>query len=137
MARSMLLNSIYKWPDHVTLDLWPFAVSMAADTYNNTPRRDNNGLTPNEAFSGVKDTDTKGRLKAFHTFGCPVFVLEKNLQDGNKIPRWDPRSRQGIYLGHSSYHASSVALVMNLHTMNVSCQYHVVFDDEFTTVDLQ
>ena len=60
MAKSMLLNAIYKWPYHVTLDIWLFAVNMAADIQNNTFRRDNNGLTPNKAFSGVKDTDTKG-----------------------------------------------------------------------------
>ena len=47
------------------LDLWPFSVSMAADIYNITPRRDNNGLTPNEAFSSVKDTTQKEDKKHF------------------------------------------------------------------------
>ena len=52
----------------------------------------------------------------------------------NKSPKWDPRSRVGIYLGHSPTHAGSVALVLNPKTLYVSPQYHVVFDDHFTTV---
>ena len=37
-------------------------------------------------------------------------------------------------MGHSPFHAGSVALVFNPTTGHVSPQYHVVFDDEFTTV---
>eukprot|EP00957_Ditylum_brightwellii_P175236 13340828-Ditylum_brightwellii.AAC.1 len=49
-------------------------------------------------------------------------------------PTWDPKARAGIYLGHSSFHAGNVALVLNLQTGHVSLQYHVDFDDEFSTV---
>ena len=38
------------------------------------------------------------------------------------------------YLGRSPSHASNVALVLNPKTGLVSPQYHVVFDDDFTTV---
>ena len=38
-------------------------------------------------------------------------------------------------LGHSPTHAGSVAMVLNLKTGHVSCQYHVVFDDTFSTVE--
>ncbi len=38
------------------------------------------------------------------------------------------------YLGHSPFHAGSVALVFNPQTARVSPQYHVIFDDDFTTV---
>ena len=40
----------------------------------------------------------------------------------------------GIYVGRSPFHAGSVALVLNPRTGHVSPQYHVVFDDDFTTV---
>ena len=40
----------------------------------------------------------------------------------------------GIYLGRSPAHAGNVALVLNPKTGLVSPQYHVVFDDDFTTV---
>ena len=39
----------------------------------------------------------------------------------------------GQFLGRSREHSSSVALVRNLNTGAVSAQFHVVFDDHFTT----
>ena len=71
----------------------------------------------------------------FHVFGSPTFVLEAKLQSGVAgVPKWDPRSRLGIYVGHSPSHAGSVALVLNPKTGHVSPQYHIIFDDNFTTV---
>ena len=64
-----------------------------------------------------------------------MFILEGHNQPGGiGKPKWDPRSHTEIYLGHSPYHTSSVALVMNTKTGLLSPQFHVVFDDEFTTV---
>ncbi len=40
----------------------------------------------------------------------------------------------GIYVGRSQHHAGNVALVLNPKTGLVSPQFHVVFDDDFTTV---
>ena len=45
--------------------------------------------------------------------------------------KWEQRARIGIYLGHSPFHAGSVALVLNPRTGLVSPQFHVVFDDNF------
>ena len=125
---TMLLHAMHKWPDVITMDLWPYALKLAADLHNVTPG--SSGLSPAEISAGAKD---KNRLKDFHTFGCPVFVLEARLQAGHKIPKWEPRSRMAIYLGHSPQHASSVPLVMNIKTGHVSPQYHIVYDDHFTT----
>ena len=50
------------------------------------------------------------------------------------VPKWEPRSRLGIYVGHSPSHAGSVALVLNPKPGLVSPQYHVIYDDQFTTV---
>ena len=46
---------------------------------------------------------------------------------------WEPRSRIGVHLGHSHFHAGSVALVFNPTTGHVSSQYHIVIDDDFST----
>ena len=75
-------------------------------------------------------------VKTHHTLFCPVYVLDSRLQSagGPGPPKWEPRSRIGVYLGHSPFHAGSVALVFNPSTGRVSPQYHVVFDDEFSTV---
>jgi hypothetical protein len=60
--------------------------------------------------------------------------LGTKLQDGQKIPKWDPRSRHGMFVGVSHAHSSNVGRILNLRTGNVSSQYHVVYDDLFTTV---
>ena len=52
-----------------------------------------------------------------------------------KIPKWDPRSRRGVNMGFSEIHSTQVGLVLNLLTVSISPQYHVVFDDMLSTVD--
>ena len=65
--------------------------------------------------------------------GLSCVCVGTKAQSG-KSPKWDPKARVGIYLGHSPCHAGSVALVLNPRTLHVSPQYHVVFDDNFSTV---
>jgi hypothetical protein len=50
------------------------------------------------------------------------------------IPKWEPQACMGIYVGWSPSHASNVALVLNPRTGHILPQFHVVFDDDFTTV---
>lgn len=116
-ARTMLLHAMEHWSEAVTVEHWPFAFKMAVDIHNVTP--------------GQKACPD--RLLDFHTFGCPVFVLDPSLQQGNKIPKWRHRARQAVYLGHSPRHAQTVPVVLNLNTGLCLPQYHVVFDDHFTT----
>ena len=63
-------------------------------------------------------------------------MLDARLQSagGAGPPKWEPRSRIVVYLGHLPFHAGSVALVCNSTTGRVSPQYHVVFDDDLSTV---
>ncbi len=68
----MLLHAMRSWPEIITKDLWPFALKLAVDIHISTPGP--SGLSPDEIFSGQKST--KNRLTDFHTFGCPVFVLD-------------------------------------------------------------
>ena len=89
-------------------------------------------MSPLELFSGIDEEIT---CNDFHTWGCPVFVLDEANQSGlTGTPKWEPRARAGVYLGHSPSHAGNVALVLNLQTGHVSPQYHLVFDDDFSTV---
>ena len=69
-----------------------------------------------------------------HVWGCPTYVLDPMLQQGKKLPCWQPRSHQGMFLGLSPKHSSDVPLILNLQTGSISPQYHVVFDDMFSTV---
>ena len=63
-----------------------------------------------------------------------MFVLDPKLQNGQKLPKWNHRSRLGQFLGFLDEQSSLVALVQNLITNYVSPQYHLVFDDLFQTV---
>ena len=51
------------------------------------------------------------------------------------IPKLEQRSQVGVYLGYSPSHVINVALVLNLKTGHISPQYHLVFDDGFSTVN--
>ena len=90
--------------------------------------------TPEMKFSKTIGSST--RLSHFHTFGCPVYILDAILKSvcGGGPPKCDPRYHLGIYLGHSPSHAGSVALIMNPKTGLVSTQFHLVFDENFETV---
>jgi hypothetical protein len=112
--------------------LWPFAVKAAIERLNYL-NFDLEGRTPASKFYGTEEKAFNAN--EFHTFGCPSFVLDSRLQSGAiGPPKWDPRARVGIYLGHSPFHAGSVSLVLNPQTGHVSPQYHVTFDDSFVTI---
>ena len=69
-----------------------------------------------------------------HVWGCPVYVLSPILQSGNKIPHWEPRSKLGVFCGLSTIHSSEVPQVLNQTTGGITTQFHVVFNDLFSTV---
>ena len=129
-ARTLLVSANQTWPEAVKLALWPFALKEAERVFNEL-RIDDDGLTPIQRFARCRQ---KVELKHEHPLFCPVFALDASLQGESKLPRWDPRSRAGVYLGRSKHHASNVALVLHLETGNVSPQYHLTFDDKFSTV---
>ena len=132
-ARTLLLHGMRHWPQMVDTMFWPFAMKAMAERMN-TLHVDSDGNTPESIMYGV-ELETLP-VRNFHTLFCPVYVLDHCLQSagGPGPPKWEPRSRIGVYLGHSPFHAGSVALVFNPKTARVSPQYHVVFDDDFTTV---
>jgi len=127
-ARTMLINAMLSWPGIIHENLWPFAVQLAVDLHNNTPT--SAGLSPIKIFSGSKQSTPSS---AFHPFGCPIYVLKSTLHQNLKIPRWKPRSRVGVYVGFSPHHASSVPLILSTTKGLISPQFHVVFDDNFST----
>ena len=129
-ARAMLLHAAIHWKDGVSSNLWPMAVQYAAYQYNHLPN--STGHAPADLFTG--STFPRHKLFQMHTWGCPVYVLDPKLQQGKKLPRWDPRARRGMFVGFSSVHSSDVPLVLNLQTGHISPQFHVVFDDDFSTV---
>ena len=131
MSRTMLLHSAIHWSEVADATLWPLSVRLATYLYNRVTTNDS-GLSPHDLW-----TRTRYSFKDLHeiqVFGCPVYVLDKKLSDGKKIPRWKTRAERYMYVGRSERHAGSAPLVLNLRTGNISAQWNVVFDNWFTTV---
>ena len=131
-ARKMLLHAKSRWPEAITVNLWPYALRAAQDQINLIPNN-LHGESYEESFTGVQ---VSAKAKNFRTFGCPVYALNNNLQSGSKIGKWEPRARMGINLGFSPRHARNVSLVLSLETGLVSPQFHVRHDDLFESVRL-
>jgi hypothetical protein len=129
MARAMILHSRIHWKNGCVSSLWTMAVSYAAHIHNNTPR---NGICPADVFTGANVP--RHRLLYYRVWGCPMYVLDPKVQAGKKLPRWEPRSRCGMFIVISSQHTSKVPQVLNLINGSITTQYQVVFNDLFSTV---
>jgi len=127
-ARAMLAHASHRNPA-VTAHLWPYALRHASYTRRILPRN-GHSKSPEEFFTGAPVRPT---TKYLHPFGCPVYVLQAALQSGGTQPKWNDRSRVGVYLGHSAQHAPSVALILNPTTGYVSPQFHCIYDNKFDT----
>jgi Reverse transcriptase (RNA-dependent DNA polymerase)/GAG-pre-integrase domain len=130
ITRTSLLQASMLWSDAINSHLWSYAIRKACDDINNVPHHTKE-KSPLEIFSGV---NVMPNINNNHPFGCPVFLLEDQLQSGHKIPKWDARSRMGIYLGPSIHHARNIGLVLNLSTACESPAFHTKYDETFTTV---
>ena len=91
------------------------------------------GVSLNEVWSQTRSSNDN--LRQAHVWGCPVYVLEAELQYDKKTPQWDPRAHLGMFVGFSPVHSSLVLLVLNVWTGKISPQYHIVFNDKFSTVN--
>jgi transposase InsO family protein len=126
-ATTLLLHAQRRWPDAINTDLRPYAIRCANETRNTCPTKASN-ISPLNRFC---QSDKRPPYRHQHHFGCPVYVLNKDIQDGKKERKWTDRTRIGINLGPSPRHASAVALILNLNTGLVSPQFHCQYDDLF------
>jgi hypothetical protein len=78
-ARSMLNHAISRWEKTITAELWPFAIQHAKR------RSRDYDLSPWEQFTGesykLNQTD-------MHPLFCPVYVLDRRMQEGTSPPKW-------------------------------------------------
>ena len=71
----------------------------------------------NKKFAGV---DLQISPTDYHTWGCPVLVLESPLNGGLAgIPKWEPRASNGFYLVHFLFRSGSVDLLLNTRTGHI------------------
>ena len=131
IARTMMMHQAIHWPEAASTTLWPLAVNHAVFLFNHMPSP-TTGLSPHDLLS--KTRWPQSELANAQVWGCPVYVLDKTMQDGKKLPRWKPRSTRQVYVGMSKKHASSVPLCLNPQTGAITSQFHIVFDPTFTTI---
>jgi hypothetical protein len=124
MTRTSLLQGMTQWKDAITTNLWPYALRKACDDLNKVPHHTKT-RSPLEIFLGVHVLPV---INNNHPFGCPVFVFLE------KAAKRDIRSRMGIYLGPSLYHAGNVGLILRLTTGLVLPSYNTKYDDNFVIV---
>ena len=111
-------------------NLWPMDTSYDTYIYDHTPNAKE--IATADLFTGTKLHHHN--LEYIHVWGCPVYVLETTLQKGRKLPKRHPQSCCGIFTGLSPNHSSDVPLVFNPDNGHIYTQFHMIFDDHFSTV---
>ena len=87
-ARTMMLHQALMWPAHFDMRLWTFALEHAAYIWNlllDARFHVDRGISLIEIYTSSK-LDTI-HLWNENTWGCPAYVLEPRVQDGEKIPK--------------------------------------------------
>ena len=87
-AQTSMLYAMNKWKKMILICLWPYAMQHSNDVANSTPRKGEDE-SPVEKFSGVS---VRPKLRHFHAFGCPTYVLDNALQSGQGVPKWKQRA---------------------------------------------
>jgi hypothetical protein len=86
--------------------LWQFSLKEAAFWLNRLSLRSDGRSCEATFFNIDKDLNPT----TLQVFRSPCFVLDSRLKSGIAgPPKWEPRSRLEIYVGHSPSHAGPVA----------------------------
>ena len=111
------------WPQMIDMMFWPFAFKAAAERHNQLSLTAS-GQMPLSILHNVPIKNIP--VKTFHTLFCPVYVLDSQAQSAGDPgpPKWEPHSCIGVYLGHSPFHAGSLALVFNPRTGG--CPHNII-----------
>lgn len=99
--------------------------------FHNASLRRGYSATPYKLFTGQ---EAPWSISDFRGFGCPAYVLHKHLQDGDNYNKGRSRCWQGIYIGPSTCHVSNIPLIYNPTTTHIFPQFHVTYDEGFTSV---
>lgn len=126
MPRASGLKRFQPIYGHMQCEWW-----MRWTTSHPTCMSDNKWCSSMELFANIR---VASNPKHWQHFGCPTYVLDANLQSGKPFHKWMQWSRLHIYLGWSTQHARSVALVLNVHTGLMSPQFHIEANMAFDTI---
>ena len=86
--------------------------------------------SPNKEFSQLESDLV---MRHFHTFGCPAYVQDSELQAGQKWSKhkWEDQAKVSINLGLSPRHGRYIPLLLNTQTRMITPQFHVRFNNAF------
>ena len=115
LARTLIIHQAMHWPKEAQLDLWPFAMSYSVWLWNHLPNQET-GLSPHEIFYQTLEQNFN-HLKQTQVWGCLTYVLEPTIQDSRKLPKWQPKSRRGAFLGFSDSHLTMIGLIKTRNIM--------------------
>jgi hypothetical protein len=65
---------------------------------------------------------------------CPVYVLDRRMQECTSPPKWTKLSTQKVYVGHLHHYSKSVPMVWDPKKKLVSPKFHIMLDENFDTV---
>ena len=86
-ARTMLIHAAIRNPDNFDATLWPFAMNHSAYIWNITPKEGT--ISPNAILSRMILKEKYPELKSLKIWGCPVYILDYKVANGQKLPKWD------------------------------------------------
>jgi len=77
-ARTILIHAQNRWKGVIHVSLWPYGLNEANNVIIPLPS-DSRGTSMIERFTGVPVLPS---LREFYVWGCPVFALHNDLQNG-------------------------------------------------------
>jgi hypothetical protein len=91
----MLNHAISRWDTTITAEIWPFTIQHAVTIYNTQTRRSRDyDPSPWEQFTGER---SKLDQTDMHPLFCPVYVLDRRMQEGASPPQMDKtRNTKGL-----------------------------------------
>ena len=106
------------------------ATSYATYVYNSRPNYEE--IMTDDIFTG--NILPRHKPKDIHMWGCPIYVIDNMLQQGHKLPKWQPRYRRGIFVTLSTNLSCDVNMILNPDTGHIYPQFHVIFEYSFIIV---
>ena len=79
------------------MSLWLFSLDQAAYLYNHLPNKFS-PVAPLDIFTGSR-LDSSILRNIF--LGCPAYVLDSKFQDGKKLPKCDPQTRDNAWVNQA------------------------------------
>ena len=131
-ARTMMVHAASHWPEEFDKRLWPFVMDYASHLWNRTPHMDGS-RAPLEKLLNV-DLECKDLSRA-RVWGCPAYVLKaKARKNVSMVKKLTKRAKIAQFLGFNTSFSSTVGLLRNIETESITSQFHVAYDETFSTV---